>query len=179
MSRKDLFKWNLGAVVAAFAPLLVVELTHEVLSQTGPRLTMASSPQADAAASPETGPRPTRQQRAAATYAVGLQGRPIGISPFKPVAEAPRPTEPVQPAAPEPQPSPAPTLAPPDVSVKMIVRQRDGVARALISGKLRTVGDDMGDGWTIWAIDAAARTVTFAHDGAEPFTVTLKGPAQP
>ena len=64
---------------------------------------------------------------------------------------------------PTPTPNPTgaenPILAPPDVTVKMILKSRNGNI-ALINGRRYRVGDPIGiDGWVVDSINAAARSV--------------------
>lgn len=177
MSRKDLSRWNMLAVAAAAAPLAVVELTHVVLDEAGPRLTSAA-PNPDADATPSIAPaKPTSSQQRAAARAAQLASTLPESSPFRPAPPAP-PTEPPRVTPPEPEApaphAPEPTMMP-EVSVRMIVRQPGGGAKALINGKVRGAGDRIADGWTIASVDADARSVTFRADDGSEYVVTLKG----
>ncbi len=173
MSRKDLTRYNLMAVGAVVAPLVLVGLGSHVIG-TGPGLTLALGENPDAGpAAVEAGLKArtlSPRQKLAMDRASALSGAAVSATPFRPepVAEAPAEVE-----------SPAPVEVPkpvskPEVAVKMIMRGSDGAARALIGGKMRSVGDEIGDGWTIDSIDAAARTVTFTSADGQTYTINLK-----
>jgi hypothetical protein len=175
MSRKDMTRYNLLALGATVAPVLLVGLGSTLIG-TGPSLTLASSPAAiDAPGAAAAAARPIGpKERLALDRVAAVRAGEIGVSPFRP---EPLAAAPVVEAAPEPAPAPAPqAIARPDVVVKMIVRTGtgEGAERALIAGKMRAAGDRVSDGWAIESIDAKARSVTFVSDDGQRYTVNLK-----
>lgn len=180
MSRKDLTRYNLLAVGAIAAPMLLVGLGPNVIG-AGPGLSLALGHKpgdggTDAAITKHTVNEPKRQL--AMNRVAALRGGAIAATPFRPEPVAVKPVVEAAPAEPAAEPAP---LAKPDVVVKMIMRGGAGAggsggsaARALIGGKICTEGDGVGDGWTIQSIDAEARSVTFASSDGQTYTVNLK-----
>lgn len=162
---------------ALLGPTALSQLVPLGWSQAGPRLVQAGtavSAAADAAGPAHAGPRVTESQRRAASRAEALRVEPFHESPMyePPAPAAPEPAEPdveeeEQDAEPEAAP-PSPTAsAPPAITISSVLRGAAGVA-AVIDGRIRRVGDGLGAGWTITAIDATARSVTLRHaDGRE------------
>lgn len=171
MSRSDFAKFNLLAMAATCAPLLLVGLGPTLLG-SGPRLSMAAGVEdAQDAGGPAPARRLNDRERSALARAEkGLSGGEI-VSPFRPVPVAETPdARPEKPAA----PVLAAGLAQPEVSLRMIVRRSDGVSQALIGGKMLVAGDEVADGWTIETVDGDTRAVTFVSRDGQRFTVNLK-----
>lgn len=166
---------------AFFAPTLLVLAASDVKSAAGPAMTMAKSPSpstADPASLTIITRKLTDAEREAAKRCEALAKGVTGESPFYyPQAHAPVV------AAPTPAPTPvasAPVAAPqqpppaPSFSISSIFRTADGAALAIVHGKIRRVGDDLGNGWTLTAVDPDARTITVSHAASEPVTLSLK-----
>lgn len=173
MSRKDMKRYNLMALAATVAPMLLVGLGSTLIG-SGPSLTMASSRASEAATiGASMSGRPTSpKERLALDRVAALRAAEIGATPFRP---EPQSAEPVVEEAPAPAAAPV-AMAKPDVVVKMIVRTGtgEGAERALIGGKMRAAGDRVSDGWAIESIDATSRSVTFVSDDGQRYTVNLK-----
>lgn len=176
MSRKDLTRYNLLAVGAIAAPMLLVGLGPNVIG-AGPGLSLALGHKpgdggTDTGLAKHAVNEPKRQM--AMNRVAALRGGAIAATPFRPEPVAVKPVVETAPAEPVAEPAP---LARPDVVVKMIMRgggTGSAAARALIGGKICTEGDGVGDGWTIQSIDAEARSVTFASSDGQSYTVNLK-----
>ncbi|MFM9957168.1 MAG: hypothetical protein ACKVZJ_03765 [Phycisphaerales bacterium] len=170
MSRAELTRWNLIAAGCAVAPLVLVSAVPSLMG-TGPRLSIGASPAAVENAPNVGTPRATPDQLAALERVRALRTASVGESPFRP---APAPVEAPEPA-PTPEPVPAPALmAPPELTIRGVMRQADGSVRALIGGKLKGVGDEVAPGWTISAIDAGARSVTLTSSDGQTHTIAPK-----
>lgn len=170
MSRAELTRFNLIAAAAAAAPLVLMSAAPALLG-TGPRLSMGAGNAPAEPAPVIADPKPTPAQQAAQAHAALLLTHATPQSPFRPTpapVEAPAPVQP-EPVAPAPAPPP-----PPEIIVRSIMRQGDGSARALIAGKLRAVGDEAAPGWTITAIDTAARSITITSADGRSETISRK-----
>lgn len=108
---------------------------------------------------PATAPKPTERQLAAAIFARDAAGRPVVRVPlyYPMVASVSGTVAPADGAS-------APERAPPSILVNSVMQAR-GVSYATVNGKLRKVGDDIGDGWIIRAIDVPSRAVTLSGPG--------------
>lgn len=177
MSRKDLTRYNLLAVGAIAAPMLLVGLGPSVIG-AGPGLSMALGHKAgeteglESAALKNAPISPKRKM--AMDRVAALRGGAVAATPFRPEPAAAKPVVETAPAEPVAEPAP---MAKPDVVVKMIMRGGGAsgpAARALIGGKICSEGDSVGEGWTIQSIDAEARSVTFASSDGQTYTVNLK-----
>jgi len=147
-------------------PLLLVKGTAIMMSET-PQGAAASpaivAGSAGAGSIAEYRPQWTLQQLAAADYVEELRGLPFGPSPLLHVSKR-QPT-------PNPDPNPDttvnqnPILPPPDFTVRMILKSRNGNI-ALINHRRYRVGDPIGsDGWFVDSISAAERSVVVVLAG--------------
>lgn len=171
MSQKLFSPINAACVAAIALPAVLVETGYTLLG-SAPAVSLASTEDQESSDAPRKPPAPlTAAQRAAIGHAVKLHQAMPGETPFRVVATVDAPEAPADPAprsaAPVQIPSPAVTLS-------MIVRQRDGTARALVGGKLLNIGDEAAAGWTVAEIDAAARTVLLTSEDGQTHTVGLK-----
>ncbi|MEM8835301.1 MAG: hypothetical protein AAGD00_05730 [Planctomycetota bacterium] len=70
--------------------------------------------------------------------------------------------------------TPAPSINPaPEFQLTTIMRGRGGEPLARIEGTLASVGHDLGDGWSVVAIDLVGRTVTIGHEDGTESVLTL------
>lgn len=167
MIRGSSTKANVLAVAALAGPALVVSLGHELIG-SGPRATQGAAAPTGAEASSAAGSITPKEAKALAR-AKEVSSLAEPQSPF-------RPSQKVQAPVPEPvvEPTDAPALiSKPEVHLRMILRQADGSARALINGNSWSAGDAFSDGWIIESIDAKARSVTFVSGDGQTFTVSL------
>lgn len=171
MSRADLRRYNVMAAGCAVLPLLLVSVAPSLLGSV-PRRSIGATDAPGCALQPPVAVPATIGQKSALARADALVGVPIGPSPFRPTPA------PAQVSAPDSEPAPVPAQRPlipvPDLTIRGIMRQGDGSARALIAGKLRAVGDEAAPGWTIAAIDAQARSVTIESNDGQSHTIALK-----
>lgn len=116
----------------------------------------------------DSGPKPiaSTQNPAVAAEAARLLTQPIGPSPL---ADKTPKTKPVVIEA-----EPEPVKAPPPEFTLTSVAGRGTRAFAMIDGKLRKVGDDLGEGWTVREIDTAGRTVRVAGPDEHVLVLTLR-----
>jgi hypothetical protein len=116
----------------------------------------------------DSGPMPiaSTQSPAAAAETTRLLTQPIGPSPL---ADRTPKTKPVVIEA-----EPEPVKTPPPEFTLTSVAGRGVRAFAMIDGKLRKVGDDLGEGWIVREIDTPGRSVRVAGPDEHVLVLTLR-----
>lgn len=163
-------------VLLAFAAPAGVLILSRIVAVQPPALMAQSDPGSEPPAVIRIEPPPpTPQQIAAKRRSAEIASALMDTSPLyyakhpEPVVEEPQ----VAPPTPAPKPTTVPT---PALSLTSIIRSADEQVMALVNGKIHRVGDSVGGGWTITAIDPKARCLTISHERAEPVVITLVEP---
>jgi len=171
------FKCMRFAPALAFLAPVGVMLAARLLAVQPPALLAQSNESSEPiVVQPIEGPSPTPKQLAARQRGIEIAWALMDTTPMYyqprvssveevPVENAPAPTQ-VAPAKPR-------TITPPQISMSSIIRAADGQAIAFLNGKMHRVGDSVGNGWKITAIDPKGRRVTIDHDEAEAVEISL------
>lgn len=168
-------KRSLTVLAVFLAPVAAVKVTAMWIGAASPKQAVAyvepaadaplAIPQASAAA------KSSPEQQRVADYLQVLRNSPFGPSPFY---VEPRQLEP--PAPPQHPQADVPAVETAEglnVVVRAVMASRDGNF-ALINGKPMRVGDVVGEGWRITAINSDAATVIFEHHDGRSETRSVR-----
>lgn len=166
---RELFLKYIPAALAATGPVLAIAAIASLHPVIEPRSAGAAlAAPSDAAAAPIAAPASAAQQ-AAQDYAEHLRGQRLAASPFHhPVIDRPAP-QPTKPVAVAPQLVPRAKV---EFKLSAIVGGRETIA--VLNGKVRRKGDDVGQGWIVQSIDREAGLVTLRHPQEGTQELTLK-----
>lgn len=164
-------------VAAAFLTPLSVTLISPWLAREPAPLLLQPAPAPDPALLAQMGRawKPSESQIAAEARAMQIGSAAIIASPlFYPADETP-----ATPLAVDDKP-PAPVIvnirpeAPmPQFTVSSIFRTANGQVLAVINGKMRRIGEDLGGGWLLVDVDPTTREIKVQHGSATPRTIAI------
>ena len=150
-----------AVLVGAFlAPMVALHLTHVVNSSAEPMTAFAEEPHQPVVGANRKSV--TEQQAEAMAHAAALRTDHRIEDPFyyPPVAAEENTVAQPVPSVPATTPTSA---AAPALSLTSVLRGGDGRMYAVLNGRLYTVGHEVAPGWTLTAVNAAARTATVEH----------------
>lgn len=170
---REIFVKYVPAALAATGPVLAIAAIATLDPAMAPRSAGAAvAIPSDLALAP-TPSQPSAAQRAAEDYAEHLRDQRLAASPFHhPVIDRPRPAAPI---------AAAPRLVPQakvEFKLSAIVGGRETIA--VLNGKVRRKGEDIGQGWIVQSIDREAGVVTLRHpqEGVQELTLKTAIPAK-
>jgi hypothetical protein len=183
MNLPSLKPQNMIAAAALLAPMVMVQTVRMLFGGAGPD---QASAQMLAAAQQAAAPVPanaqpaqpvlTSKQKAAMEHMTAQRDRiTIFVSPFNHLAPRSATVQSTPTVEPTPgNPEPRPAVIPPEVRELSLgaLMANDKGPFAVISGRVRTVGDVIVPGWTVTAIDTDTRRVTITSDDGTSVTLT-------
>ncbi|HRP62243.1 MAG TPA: hypothetical protein PK400_03010 [Phycisphaerales bacterium] len=168
-------KRSLTVLAVFLAPVAVVKVTAMWIGAANPNQAVAYvEPAAEAPLAIPHGSSAAKsspEQERVADYLQVLRNSPFGPSPF--YVEPRQLERPAPPAVPQAEVPIVETAEGLNVVVRAVMASRDGNI-ALINGKPMRVGDVLGEGWRIAAINSEAATVTFEHHDGRSETRSVR-----
>ncbi len=168
--------WPVLAAVIAAAPLLAVGVYRTMKQQPAP---VSGVELVEAAAfNPPVDNKPSPAALALVSQFSAEATRGFGPSPMisRAPAAAPRPKPVPEPVVARAEPEPAPDVAalPPGITITSIMDGLQGQSFAVINGKIRRIGDNVGNGFAVHDINMKTGEVEIRNQLGDNFIYQIK-----